>query len=104
MDGNLGSYFIEKTGRFSSTFFLTLNKAIFLGIFFALVIAESIKLSGYCLARSRSFYSFNLRSGLFWFVQMRIILNAREYGIALDVVFGWQLDGSRYWFLCVFFL
>ena len=39
-----------------------------------------------------------------WLVQVRTIRNAKDYGIAVVVALGWQLDGSKYWFLWVFFL
>ena len=96
---------MTKTGRFwSSAFLLTLRSATFLGILDALVIALSIKFSGYSLARSNSFSSFNLRSLRSFLVQILMILKANEYGIAFDVALGWQDDGSKYWLECVFFL
>ena len=84
---------------FSLTFILTFKRAIFLGMFLALSIDLSIRLSGYSLASSSSFRSPSLRSLFSGLVHIVTILRLRENGIAVVVDFGWQLDGSRYWFL-----
>ena len=88
MDGSLGSYFKTNTGRWSDIFLLTFSKATFLGICMALFMAVSMRFSGYSLARSNSLSYFSLRSLLSSFVQIRMILRAKEYGMALEVALG----------------
>ena len=54
MDGILWSYFRANICLVLDSFLLTLRRAIFLGIFLALPIFLSIRLSGYCLASYNS--------------------------------------------------
>ena len=106
MDGNLGSYGVANTGRLFSfeydTFLRNFNFS--LGILLALVKADRILSFLYPLFNKRSCSSCNLLSLMLGLEQILEILIANDFGMARVVCLGWQLLGSKYWFLSVGFI
>ena len=88
MTGSLGSYVWTRMGPLAFLLLITLLNAIFRGTLLALLIAESIKFSGYPLEANWFFSSLSLMSLLLGSVQVLIILRLRPYGIDFLVCAG----------------
>ena len=96
IEGSLGSNVVAKTGLFSCSGLVLLLRASFLGTALALLRAKTTVFS-LCPRFSKScLVSSSLLSLMSGSEKILTILNPSDFGMALVVVFGWQLSGSKY--------
>ena len=101
--GNLGSYRMANTGPFDCFHLSTFFKAFYIGIYFALFIADSTMLPRYLLSKRKLFNSMNLLSMFIRLVHALTILRLNENGIDLVTLLLRQLLGSKNRLLAVSF-